>query len=353
MDFIKNIFTEYFWSFEILFIALALLLITFILRKIVSGLQKRLIRKENLWGKHLKHVFYYPLQLLVWVIGLTVIFLLIGRNFSIEFLNIYIPTLRSIAIVLVIALFLMRFIRKGKKVLLNQKTHRLDSISLDLLSKLAILSVFFLSLLIVLQISGLNILPLLTFGGIGAAVLGFASKDVISNFFGGLMLYATRPFYKGDLVDIPSQNIQGHVEEVGWYMTCIRDLHKKPIYVPNSLFSSGIIVNQSRMTHRRIEEKLGVAYKDFSKLMFILRDIHALLKNDPEIDQTHTPYVYFTSFAPYSLEVYIKAYTLSTREEDFFQTRQNILLQIGKIIEKHDAELPYPTSKIEIVQSKA
>lgn len=341
---------QYFWIVKIL-IALALLFfLIFLDRRIVTFFQKKLEQKENHWAKYLTNIFYYPFQLLLWIIALSYICLTIGETFQVEGINKYIPLLRTIAIVVTACWFTLRVNKSFKHVLSHQKFHRLDSISLDLLSKILALVIFFITLLIILQLLGINILPLLTVGGIGAAILGFASKDVIANFFGGVMIYATRPFFKGDLVEIPAQNIEGHVEDIGWYSTCIRNLHKRPIYVPNSLFSNNTIINQSRMSHRKLEEKISISYKDFSKIIPLLRDIRKLLHDDPEIDQHYTPLVFFTSYETYSLELFIKAYTISTKEEEYYQIKQNLLLQIGHILDQNNVQHPLPTSKVELIK---
>lgn len=62
---------------------------------------------------------------------------------------------------------------------------------------------------------------LLTFGGIGGIAVGMAGKDVLSNFFSGIMLYFDRPFSIGDWIRSPDRNIEGTVAEIGWRITRI------------------------------------------------------------------------------------------------------------------------------------
>jgi len=116
----------------------------------------------------------------------------------------------------------------------------IDKPSIDFLGKILTIIIVFISFLMILQIVGGDIMPLVAFGGIGAAAIGFAAKDVIANFFGGLMLFITRPFVNGDLIEMPSNNIIGHIETIGWYNTCIRELSKMAVYVPNSSFSTAL-----------------------------------------------------------------------------------------------------------------
>eukprot|EP00241_Pyramimonas_parkeae_P005216 CAMPEP_0114257692 /NCGR_PEP_ID=MMETSP0058-20121206/18877_1 /TAXON_ID=36894 /ORGANISM="Pyramimonas parkeae, CCMP726" /LENGTH=362 /DNA_ID=CAMNT_0001372453 /DNA_START=229 /DNA_END=1317 /DNA_ORIENTATION=+ len=85
--------------------------------------------------------------------------------------------------------------------------------------------------------------------GIG---FGFASQEVLQNFFGGLMLVIMRPFQVGDeiLISNPtegdSQMIEGKVINIGYYQTILIDENECPTYVPNQWFVSVDIKNKSK-----------------------------------------------------------------------------------------------------------
>lgn len=233
-----------------------------------------------------------------------------------------------------------------------QLSHKLvEPAVAQILSKLLSIAIIFIAGLVILQILGLNVMPLVAFGGVGAAALGFAAKDVIANFFGGLMLHITRPFTVGDLILLPSQQIEGHVETIGWYLTSIRDREKRPVYLPNAFFSTLLVVNASRMSHRRIEERLGVRYEDISKTPSLASEIKAAISDHPSIDKNVPLIVSFKAFGPYSLEIYIDAYCLATRLDEFLQIKQEILLRIHQVVVKNGAEMPYPTSIVHTISS--
>lgn len=192
--------------------------------------------------------------------------------------------------------------------------------------------ILFVSGLIILQILGINVGPLITFGGIGAAAVGFACKDVIANFFGGFMIYATRPFAIGDIIEMPKEKILGHVESIGWYFTCIRDLRKQCLYIPNSRFANEVLLNQSRMTHRRIDEKIRIRGTDSDKGIVYIEQIRQLFKQNKYIDQEKPLEIFLLSIGPWGLEVEIKAYTQITNSEKFLQLRQELLWEVYNTI---------------------
>ena len=97
---------------------------------------------------------------------------------------------------------------------------------------------------------------------VGGIAVGFAARDLLANLFGGLTIYLDRPFSVGDWIRSPDRQIEGVVERIGWRSTVVRRFDKRPLYVPNSVFSTVVVENPSRMTNRRIYETIGLRYDD-------------------------------------------------------------------------------------------
>jgi MscS family membrane protein len=224
----------------------------------------------------------------------------------------------------------------------------LDPSFLLILGRVCTVGIIVIAALIALQLLGVNVVPLVAFGGIGAAALGFAAKDVIANFFGGLMLYITRPFFIGDYIILPEREIEGHVEEIGWYLTSVRDKEKRSVYLPNSTFSTTLVVNGSRISHRRITEKIGIRYEDFSKMQEIIHAIRQTIHAHPTCDQALPCLVFFDAFKEYFLDIYIDFYSTEINYETFLGIKQEILMRMYEVVTSHGAEIPFPTTRIEL-----
>ena len=205
---------------------------------------------------------------------------------------------------------------------------------MDAISKLARISAGITASLMILQTLGLSISGVLAFGGVGGIAIGFAAKDLLSNFFGGLFVYLDRPFAVGDWVRSPDREIEGTVENIGWRVTRIRTFDKRPLYIPNSIFSQIAVENPSRMSNRRIKETIGIRYDDASKIEIIINQVKEMLKDHPEIDTAKTLIVNFNCFAPSSLDFFIYTFTKTTDWIKFHEVKQNVLLKIIKIIEE-------------------
>jgi MscS family membrane protein len=57
--------------------------------------------------------------------------------------------------------------------------------------------------------------------------------------------------------------------------------------------------------------------------------------------------VYFTAFGDYSLDILFCAYTSETTTNGFNRIKESLLFSIIDILEKHNAELAFPTTCIE------
>ena len=191
-----------------------------------------------------------------------------------------------------------------------------DATTVDAIAKLLKVSVVITSTLVVLQTLGFSISGVVAFGGIGGMAVGFAAKDLLANFFGGLTIYLDRPFTVGDWVRSPDRNIEGVVENIGWRLTRIRTFDKRPLYVPNSVFTTIAVENPSRMLNRRIKETIGIRYDDAGKMESIVNKVKDMLMNHPEIDTNKTLIVNFNAFAPSSLDFFIYTFTKTTRSEE-------------------------------------
>ena len=206
--------------------------------------------------------------------------------------------------------------------------------------------VVIITLLIIMQELGLSISGLLAFGGVGGLIVGLAAKDLLSNFFGGMMIFFDRPFRVGEFIKSPDRNIEGIVEKIGWRLTVVRTFSKNVLYIPNTAFSSIIVENATRMSNRRINETIGIRYDDLSKMKSIINDVNTILSKNDKIDQSQKAKVYFKSFSASSCDFFIYAFTLTKDWEEFLSIKQDILLKVAEIIEKHDAEIAYPTTTV-------
>ena len=360
MDFL-NILVEYITTFlksgkglslgaQVFLIVFLTLIINHFLEKFLNRLLRKLKRKEFFWNKAIVDAAKKPVKILVWVLGITFAAQLVGKDAGITMLTIA-HHIRSIGIAASITWFILRFLKKFEVHLFQiseEKDAKLDKTTADAVIKLLRITVFITFGLIMLQALGFSIDGVLAFGGISGIAVGFASKDLLSNFFGTLIIYLDKPFAVGDWISSPDKSIEGTVERIGWRMTVIRTFEKRPLYVPNALFTTISIENPSRMSHRRIRETIGLRYDDMSQVRNVVASVKEMLKKHPEIDESQTLIVNLNTFSESSVDFFIYTFTHTTNWIKFHEIKQDVMLKIAEIVEKCGAEMAFPTTTLHI-----
>ena len=344
--------TSMHWVVRVFLAVLSTLIVNFIATRIIVHIDKQLEKTKTPWDNVLIHAAQKPIGFFIWLVGLSVAAEISGTEID-SHLASFIVSTREVGVILILTWFVLRCISGSEEVLTSSEKieKKVDYTTASAISKLLKASIIITSALVVLQTLGFSISGVLAFGGIGGIAVGFAAKDLLANFFGGLMIFLDRPFAIGDWVRSPDQNIEGTVEHIGWRQTRIRTFEKRPLYVPNSTFSLISVENPSRMTHRRLNETIGVRYTDFSVLPTILADIKDMISKHEDIDSNQTYMVNFNQFGPSSLDFFIYAYTKTVDWRTFHNVKEDVLFKAMKIIESYDAEVAFPTHTVHMANN--
>lgn len=341
---------EYLWISQVFIIVFGALMLDLVQRRITLRLQKKLQHTKTPWDDALLESLRKPLSVLIWLVGISMAADIVGKQAHATIFE-YVKPVRDVGVICLIAWFLVRFISQAGKNIISHRQARgepVDVTTLDAITKLLRLSILITAGLVILQTLGFSVSGVLAFGGVGGIAVGFAARDLLANFFGGLMVYMDRPFSVGDWIRSPDRNIEGTVEHIGWRLTMIRTFDKRPLYVPNATFTSIAVENPSRMSNRRIYETIGIRYDDADKMEAIVRDVEKMLREHADIDTGQTLMVNFTSFAPSSLDFFVYTFTKTTVWTEFHAIKQDVLLKIYNIIIRHGAEVAFPTSTIHV-----
>lgn len=336
---------------QVFIVILGALVLEFTQRKLLGKLQTRLEKTKNPWDDVFVKAIRRPLSLVIWVGGLYMAMLII-QDATKAVIFTAIEPLRDVAVVAAMAWVMTRIIT-GAEENIKASDGGFDHTTVDAISKLLRISVIITTVLVALQTLGYSISGVLAFGGVGGIAVGFAAKDLLANFFGGLMIYLDRPFSVGDWVRSPDREIEGSIEKIGWRLTVVRTFDKRPLYVPNSVFNNIALENPSRMSSRRIKETIGIRYEDAGKMGRVIDKVKAMLSEHEDIDQSNTLIVNFNSFAPSSLDFFIYTFTKTTNWIRFHEVKQDVLLKIIDIIKSEGAEFAYPTSTLHIAGNAA
>ncbi len=345
------------WIFRVFCVVLVVVLVNLLVRTVLGRLQERVRESHTIWDDAVYDALNPPLRLIVWILGLGIAVDLVEPLPGDELFQ-FVDPVRRVAIIATLTWFLVRLISKLEGGVLQRASsgdgeHDIDRTTVEAIGKLVRVAVMITATLVILQTLGFSVSGVLAFGGVGGIAIGFAAKDMLANFFGGLTIYLDRPFATGDWIRSPEKEIEGVVEKIGWRTSRIRRFDKRPIYVPNSVFTSIIVENPSRMTNRRIYETIGVRYDDFQRLDGIVEEIRSYLKAHAGIDQKQTMIVNFNQFGASSLDFFVYCLTVTTNWVEYHALKHEVLMHVHKVIAERGGEVAFPTRTLHIPEAVA
>ncbi len=337
------------WIYQVFAIIFMSLILAYVGKLVLDRLEARAERSSSIWDDALVIAARRPLWVLIWSMGILWAAQITAAQMDEDFAAV-LDSGQHVLLIVLLAWFLLRLILQVEVRLVDPRyrVKPVDQTTVSAIGKLLRISIVITCGLVILQSLGYSVSGVLAFGGIGGLAVGFAAKDLLANFFGGLMIYLDRPFSVGEWVRSPEKDIEGTVEHIGWRLTRIRTFDKRPIYVPNAVFNNIVLQNPSRMTHRRIFEHIGIRYDDVSKMEPILQAVRQMVKEHNEIAQDQTQMVYFDRCAPSSVDFFIYCFTVTTVWAEFHRIKEDVLLKVLAIVDEHGAQIAFPTSTLHV-----
>jgi len=161
------------------------------------------------------------------------------------------------------------------------------------------------TIILILNVWNIDITPILASAGVAGVIIGFAARDTIENFFGGLALYADQTYYPGDFIEL-DENTRGWVREISIRSTVLHTLDGDSVTIPNSKLHKSIIRNKSSPKNAfRISIDIGVSYdSDLQKVQDvinstieeIINEENSIILNNPR------PQIHLRNFGDSSID---------------------------------------------------
>lgn len=216
---------------------------------------------------------------------------------------------------------------------------RLDITLAELLARLASAGTIILGLLVaaVIIFPSFNPRDLIAGLGITSVAIGFAFKDVLQNFFAGILILWRRPFVVGD--EIKVREFEGTVEDITTRSTRVKTYDGERAVLPNGdVYTSAILV-RSAYESRRVRLTVGIGYKDSIESARQL--IHEVLGKTEGVLKDPGPWVYVAELAPSSVNFTVYFWTAS-RQANVLALHDEVTTGIKLALDQADIDMPYP-----------
>lgn len=176
-------------------------------------------------------------------------------------------------------------------------------------------------------------------------VFGLAFQDTLGNLTAGFMIAITKPFKKGDYVDIAG--LSGSITSVGISITTLLTVDNKRVIVPNSKVWGAPIINYTALKTRRVDMSVGISYSDdINKAITIAMN---LLKNHKDVLKDPAPMVAVDELADSSVNLIIRPWV---KTEDYWTTKWELTQKIKESFDKEGISIPFPQTDVHLFQNK-
>ena len=334
-------------------IAIAVLVISFIVIKIVLSFVKNRLKKISVrTASQVDDVIVIVLEKTS-----SLLILILSVFIGSQFISL-IPLITTIILNALILVFLIQAAIWGNAIITfyvtdyTNKKRESDAAAATTMSAVSFVGKMALYaglVIIALDNLGFDITTLIAGLGVGGIAIALAVQNILSDLFASLSIVLDKPFVIGDFIII--NEYMGTVEHVGLKTTRIRSLSGEQLVISNNDLLSSRIRNYKRMQERRIVFTIGVIYQttkaQLEKIPTIIKDI--IDKQElARFDRSH-----FKNFGDFSLNFETVFWVESADYNQYMDIQQSINLKIMAKFQEEKIEFAYPTQVVYVEKTNS
>lgn len=177
--------------------------------------------------------------------------------------------------------------------------------------------------------------------GITSVAVGFAFKDVLQNFFAGILILWRRPFVVGD--QLTFREYSGTVEEINIRSTRIKTFDGERAVVPNGDIYTNAVLVKTAYDKRRIKFIVGIGYLD--DIEQGRATIHDVLSRTEGVLTDPGPWVYVSELAASSVNFTVY-FWVESNQANALKVSDKAATGIKYALDKAGIDMPYPHSVV-------
>ena len=267
------------------------------------------------------------------------------RNIGLDFVeNTGVAIVRTIAFFILglIVIKIVQSITRGAAL----KSSKLDNSAASFI--ISVVSVILYIGLIILLITSLGFSTAGIIAGFSAVALAvaLALKDSLGSLANGVIIIFTKPFKKGDYVQI--NEYDGLVQDIRLFNTKILTYGNEDIIIPNSEILTTKMINYSTMPLRRVSIDVPIPYDcDIAEVKKVLLDCVSSYKYTVS---TPEPSIILKSYEDSALLFAARCWTPN---KNYWDTLYDLYEEIFNALKAHGISIPFNRLDVQIVDDKA
>lgn len=231
----------------------------------------------------------------------------------------------------------------GKAVHAAGERTRLDITLADLFGRMA----SFVIMILGVFVAAVIIFPAFKTGdlvaglGITSVAIGFAFKDVLQNFFAGILILWCRPFVVGD--QLKFRKYEGTVEEINIRSTRLKTFDGERAVIPNGEIYANAVLVKTAYAERRVKFVVGIGYLDDIETG---RDtIKKVLDKTEGVLSEPGPWIYVSELAATSVNFTVY-FWVDSQQANVLKVSDKVATGIKYALDKAGVDMPYPHSVV-------
>jgi small conductance mechanosensitive channel len=251
------------------------------------------------------------------------------------------PKLLSAVLILIVGSYIIKVVNR----LLNKALDKgsFDKSLKSFLSSLVRFALYIMLFITVLGKAGIPMTSFLTILGAAGLAIGLALQGSLSNFAGGVLILAFKPFRVDDVIQALGEI--GTVEKIDILHTRLRTADAREIIMPNGALANSTIINITAKPTRRVALAVGISYG--SNIKEARKVIVDTLSKDPRVLPEQGVQVVLTELADSSLNLSVRVWV---NAEDFWPMTFEGLENIKEALDAAKIEIPFPQRDVHIKQ---
>ncbi|MAT89986.1 MAG: mechanosensitive ion channel protein [Flavobacteriaceae bacterium] len=258
----------------------------------------------------------------------------------------FLPSLLGAIVMLIVGLWLIRFINKVIAKFFQRKDY---DITLEkFIASLINWGLKILLFVLVVNQLGVESASLVAVIGAAGLAVGLALQGSLANFAGGVLILLLKPFRVGDFIS--AQGVDGTVKEISIFHTRILTFGNQEAIVPNGKLSNDNIVNYTSQSMRRENLIFGISYDDDVKLakeilLNLAMEQEAILKIEDKM-----PMIVLAELGDSSVNLSLRYWA---HIDDFWALRWNTLEEGKNRLEAQGITIPFPQRDVHLYAENA
>ena len=180
--------------------------------------------------------------------------------------------------------------------------------------------------------------------GAASLAIGFALKDTLQNFAGGVVVLVLKPYRIGDYIEV--QGFSGTVREIQMFNTIMTTGDNRRVIIPNGKLSTSALINYSCEDNRRLQVTIGIGYSD--DIQHARQVVNKIIEDDVRTLHDPEPVIKVGELGDSTVNLVVRVWVARS---DYWSYHVELLEKVKVAFDAEGISLPFPQSEVTMLKA--